>query len=174
MMQDPVILTLQLDEETAAFLDAEREKHFPAGLNNVPAHLTLFHNLPGAHFDEILKMIGRTAANQYAFPIKLSEVMRLGRGVAYRVSAPPLLPLRAKLVTAFGRWLSGQDRQGFRPHVTIQNKVTIQEASALHAHLSEGFSPIDGRAEGLQLWRYLGPRGRGTHWQPAGAFAFRD
>ncbi|MEX6634074.1 2'-5' RNA ligase family protein [Hyphococcus lacteus] len=172
-MDAPIIISLQFDEETSAFFEAQREKHYPTAINNVPAHLTLFHNLPGAHFDEVLQIIGRTSAIQYGFPISVTEVMRLGRGVAYRVSGPPLLPLRAKLVKSFGSWLTGQDRQGFRPHVTIQNKVSIQEAMALHAHLSKEFSPRSGWATGLQIWRYQGPRGRSGHWQPAGAFGFR-
>lgn len=42
------------------------------------------------------------------------------------------------------------------PHVTVQNKVAPQAARALLAELQAGFSPFTMRAEGLNLWRYLG------------------
>ena len=46
--QPPLILTLALDGATFAPLDALRRPHFPPERNLVPAHLTLFHALPGA------------------------------------------------------------------------------------------------------------------------------
>ena len=80
----------------------------------------------------------------------------LGRGVAYVLEAPGVAPLRAALARAWHERLTGQDRQGWRPHVTIQNKVTPAEASRLLALLQAGFSPFELRVEGLVVWRYLG------------------
>src|SRR5215217_6904909 len=44
---DPLVLTLALDAATAAWLEALRRAHFPPERNLVPAHVTLFHALPG-------------------------------------------------------------------------------------------------------------------------------
>ena len=108
----------------------------------------------------------------------VSGLMKLGRGVAYRIESEQLFELRAALARRFEPWLIRQDRERFRPHVTIQNKVSPAEASALYDRLSAGFEPFTARAEGLQFWFYEGGRNRdgayrpGT-WAPAGAMAFR-
>jgi 2'-5' RNA ligase len=94
-------------------------------------------------------------------------LMPLGRGVAYRIAAPELLALRRDLAGRFAPWLTGQDRERFRPHVTIQNKVTPQEARRTLERLEASFQPFTGRAEGLQIWHY-----RGGPWEPAGAVGF--
>ncbi|WP_208644854.1 2'-5' RNA ligase family protein [Mucilaginibacter kameinonensis] len=41
-----LILTLRLDEESQAFFDEMRKRHFPQERNFLKAHLTLFHQLP--------------------------------------------------------------------------------------------------------------------------------
>ena len=57
------------------------------------------------------------------------------------------------------RWrphLTRQDGQPFRPHVTVQNKVTTEVARATLDRLHAGFEPSTARAVGLVLWRYDG------------------
>ncbi|MBW1279601.1 2'-5' RNA ligase family protein, partial [Escherichia coli] len=61
-----------------------------------------------------------------------------------------------ELARSFAAVLTAQDRQGWRPHVTVQNKVTPETARALHADLAFGFTPFRFTAPGLLLWRYLG------------------
>lgn len=163
----PLILTLQMDAALTAHFEAMRQRHFPPELNRIPAHLTLFHQLPGEEEAEVVEIVAATAGRP-AFPVAVTGLMPLGRGVAYRVEAPPLLALRRDLATRFSRWLTGQDRQRFRPHVTIQNKVSPAEAKRTMAGLAAGFEPFGGWAEGLQLWRY-----EGGPWRAAGAIAFR-
>ncbi|MEM7567909.1 MAG: 2'-5' RNA ligase family protein, partial [Pseudomonadota bacterium] len=99
--------------------------------------------------------------------VEVNGLRMLGRGVAYTLRSRALDSVRADLSRAFKPWLTGQDREGFRPHVTVQNKVSSAEAKGLHAHLLAGFAPFDVRAEGIQLWHY-----RGGPWSPAGAIAF--
>jgi len=144
-----------------------RRTHFPPALNRIPAHLTLFHQLPGEEEAEVVEILARVA-RRVAFPVAVTGLRPLGRGVAYEIEAPPLLALRRDLATRFAPWLTGQDRQRFRPHVTIQNKVTPEEARATLARLSARFAPFGGWAEGLQLWRYVG-----GPWEAAGAIPFR-
>ncbi len=80
----------------------------------------------------------------------------LGRGVAFTLRSPELARLRERLAAAWRPWLGAQDRQPFRPHVTVQNKVAPDAARALHAELSAGFAPFAAQGRGLLLWRYLG------------------
>lgn len=165
-MADPIILTLQLDEKTAQLFEMARRTHFPPALNKIPAHLTLFHALPGADEARILKAIAG-AASRPPFPVAVDGLMPLGRGVAYRIASETLVTLRRTLADAFAEDLTRQDRERFRPHVTIQNKVTPEAARATLATLSEGFRPFTATAEGLQLWWY-----RGGPWAPLAAVPF--
>ena len=64
--------------------------------------------------------------------------------------------------------LTPQDAAGWRPHVTIQNKVSPAEARDLHALLSGAFRPRRVAIVGLAAWRY-----RGGPWEPLGRFIFR-
>jgi hypothetical protein len=64
-------------------------------------------------------------------------------------------------------WLTPQDSARIAPHVTIQNKVSPDEARALLRELEGEFRPFTGTAEGLDLWHY-----RGGPWEPARRFAF--
>ena len=52
--------------------------------------------------------------------------------------------------------LSAQDSSGWRPHVTVQNKVSNWEAQALLEALKAGFEPRPFGIRGLALHRYLG------------------
>lgn len=130
------------------------------------AHITLFHALPAAAADLVRADVADVA--RYApFEVEVAGVRSLGRGVAYELRSPELDALRAELA---GRWqehLSRQDAQGFRAHVTVQNKVSPEAARALLARLREGFAPGTARAEGLDLWRYAG-----GPWEPDGGAAF--
>lgn len=47
--QPPLTVTAALDEGAFAWFDDLRQSHFPRHRNKVPAHLTLFHALPGKH-----------------------------------------------------------------------------------------------------------------------------
>lgn len=165
-MTRPIIITLQFHAAAADFFEAERRRHFPPALNRIPAHLTLFHALPGEAQDEVMRACAETAARP-AFRVNVDGLMALGRGVAYAVSGGGLLTVRADLARRFDGMLTRQDREKFRPHVTVQNKVDPQEARALKAELERTFAPFTATAEGLQLWHY-----DGGPWSPIGAVGF--
>ena len=151
--QVPLILTLTLDEAAQARFDALRAAHFPPERNHLAAHVTLFHALPDvpAVRDHV-----RSAARRPAFPVRVTGLRSLGRGVAYVLEAPELTALRRELADGWEGLLTAQDRQRHAPHVTVQNKVTPEQARALLAELSAGFAPYDVTATGLASWRYLG------------------
>lgn len=167
-MQPPLIVTLQLDPATTEIFDRLRAAYFPPVINHLKAHLTLFHNLPGEEERAVLETLGRAALARMPFEMTVAGLMKLGRGTAFRVESAELLDLRAALAAAFERWLTKQDRQKFRPHVTVQNKVAPHEAAALFDHLSRDFSPFRATAEGLQLWRY-----EGGPWSPVAAIGLQ-
>lgn len=167
-MLKPLIVTLQLDAPSTDYFNRLRAQHFPAALNHIGAHVTLFHKLPGEEERAVLEALAREARWRGPFAVRVPGLMRLGRGAAFRIDSEALLTVRASLAAAFEPWLSGQDREKFRPHVTVQNKVSPAQAEALYEHLSRGFIPFDAVAEGLQLWRY-----EGGPWSPVAAVAFQ-
>ena len=58
----PLIVTLKLDAGAFVRLDALRRAHFPAALNRLSAHLTLFHHLPGERLAEVGDALAAVAA----------------------------------------------------------------------------------------------------------------
>ena len=164
-MADPLILTLDLGAHQARY-DALRHAHFPPRPYRLPAHLTLFHQLPGEEEAGVADHLDRVARAAAPLPLRFAEAMPLGSGVAIRVRSAAALALRAALAAHWADHLTPQDR-GFRPHVTIQNKVDAETARATLAAVAEGFEPHDGASPALLLWRY-----RGGPWEAAGRFAF--
>ncbi|WP_207459079.1 2'-5' RNA ligase family protein [Azospirillum sp. SYSU D00513] len=164
---EPLIVTLRMDEGSFRRLDGLRRAEFPTERNHIPAHLTLFHKLPGEEREAIADRLTELARGQTPIRLRATGLLFLGRGVAFSFEAPELVRLRKRLAWEWSGWLSPQDRQGFRPHVTIQNKVPPDRARALHERLQAGFEPFEVLGEGLLLWRYLG-----GPWQAAGDFPF--
>ncbi len=165
-MTSPLIVTLLLDDDAQQRFDRLRAAHFPVERNHLQAHVTLFHALPGEHLAEVRDELAAVAARP-PFEVAVTGVRFLGRGVALDLDADELTRLRARLAAAFGPWLTRQDQQWSRPHVTVQNKVEPAVARALHADLAAAFRPETVTARGLGLWRYLG-----GPWSPEAAFPF--
>jgi hypothetical protein len=82
--------------------------------------------------------------------------MDLGGGVAFRIVSEDLDAIREDLADAFHGMLGAQDQGGWRPHITIQNKVAVREARRLIEALEAGFVPRPLGVRGLGLHRYLG------------------
>ncbi|WP_174300674.1 2'-5' RNA ligase family protein [Caulobacter sp. S45] len=155
MSDAPLILTLKLDPVSFARFDGLRRAHFPPALNHIPAHLTLFHKLPGEGLTEVVGYLATSAA---VGPLQLraTGLRKLGRGTAFEITGAELKSFRARLAERWAEWLTPQDRQGFRPHVTVQNKVEPIMARALYDQLSDSFHPFDLQGVGVLVWRYLG------------------
>ena len=159
------ILTLHLDPASQTLFDTLRQRHFPPERNHIPAHLTLFHTLPGTR--QISAELAATAARTEPFPLSVTGLRSLGKGVAYTLSSPTLQALHKHLAAAFAEHLTPQDRQRLQPHIVIQNKVAPEAARTLLATLQPGFQPFKAEALGLDLWQYLcGP------WQHLETFPF--
>ena len=168
-MAQPLILTLKMDHRSQEYFDRQRELHFPPERNYLSAHLTLFHKLPGEHGGVISADLQDLCLRQTPFTLDATGLRFLGRGLAYELSSPKLMTLRRGLAERWRPWLGAQDRQGFKPHVTVQNKVSPEMARALHGQLQATFAPFEVEGLGLSLWRYLdGP------WEPAGTYLFAE
>jgi len=164
----PLILSLALDDRAFALLDGLRQAHFPPERNVLSAHLTLFHHLPGEREADVVAELDAACAEQPPLRLVSTDALFLGRGVAIGFEAPELLCLRERLAARWRPWLGAQDRQRFRPHVTVQNKVPPERARALAADLSATLPPLEATGEGLLLWRYLG-----GPWERVGSYPFR-
>jgi 2'-5' RNA ligase len=167
-MTQPLILTLQMDESSQEHFDRLRELHFPPERNYLNAHLTLFHKLPGEREAEISAELREVCRDQDPLVLAVTNLRFLGRGVAYELSSPELMTLRRRLAKRWQSWLGAQDRQGFKPHITVQNKVPSEQARALHEQLQASFSPFEVESLGLSLWRYLGGPWEKTDTYPFG------
>lgn len=159
-------MTALFDAQSFATLDGLRRRYFPPALNRVPAHATLFHHLPGEALREIVERLREACAGTAPLPFAMAQTRFLGRGVALAIDCPALVRLRAGLAAAWADRLTAQDRQGYRPHATVQNKVRAEEARATLRQV-EALLPMAGRIEGLALWHY-----RGGPWEAAGRFPF--
>ena len=157
MTTAPLILTLTLDADSQAFFDEQRRRYFPAKINYLSAHLTLFHALPGAEYAAIWADIEAVAANQAGpLPLQVTGLKFMGRGVMYTLDNAALPALHRHLQRQWAPWLTPQDKQGLRPHITVQNKVDPAVARTLHEELSAGFQPFTAEGTGLALWAYKG------------------
>jgi 2'-5' RNA ligase len=158
-----------MDESSQEYFDRLRELHFPPERNYLSAHLTLFHKLPGEREAEISTDLHEICHEHEPLILTATGLRFLGRGVAYELSSPKLSALRRELARNWEPWLGAQDRQGFKPHVTVQNKVSPERARILRQELQATFTPFEIEGLGLSLWRYLGGR-----WERAGTYLFRS
>ncbi len=159
----PLIVTAALDPASQQRFDELRRRHFPPERNHLAAHVTLFHALPGQEEPAVRADPADVVDDGY--DVEVTGVRFLGRGVAYELRSPELQRVRGKLARRWAGWLTPQDRQGFRPHVTVQNRVPPDVARRLQVELAASFAPYVVRVEGLALWRYLG-----GPWEPAARF----
>ena len=163
---DPLIMTALFDPQSFALLDGLRRRYFPAAQNRVPAHATLFHHLPGADLRAVVERLRADCAATAPLPFTVAFTRFLGRGVAYEIDCPGLVKLRAGFAAAWKGRLTAQDGQGYKPHATIQNKVSGEEARRARPEL-DALLPITGEVVGVALWHY-----RGGPWEEAGRFSF--
>ena len=166
-MAGPLILTAELGPAEFAWLDAQRRAHFPPERNRLPAHLTMFHALPPSALDEVRSRLAALARGKPP-RAQIAGLLNLGGGVAYRIHSPELEDMRAELADGFHGLLSAQDAAGWRPHVTIQNKVEPKAARRLHAVLTADFEPRALAIPAFALHEY-----RGGPWAPLGRWPFR-
>ena len=166
-MAGALIVTAELAAEDFAWLEGLRRRHYPPERNRVPAHLTMFYSLAPSAEDEARRRLAGQSARP-APPARIAGLMDLGGGVAFRVVSDELDAIRDELADDLHGLLGAQDSGGWRPHVTIQNKVAPKLARELLGSLERDFRPRPLRIAGLGLHRYLG-----GPWETLGVWKFR-
>jgi hypothetical protein len=162
----PLILTLTLNDDAFSFFTALRSQYFPAERNFLEAHLTLFHKLPNNQ-PQIIKSIEAVCVVQRIITLAVVRVVNIGYGVAYEIKSQELSTLHRNLQMQWQSWLSPQDNQKLRPHITVQNKVPPQIAKELQRKLSAEYWPKSIYGVGFTLWEY-----HGGPWKEIQQFSF--
>lgn len=163
----PIIVSALFGPEDFAWLNGLRKAHFPPERNQLDAHLTLFHHLPPSVEAELRDRLARLT--RCPPPATTADsLINLGRGVAIRIRSPELCAIQDELADAFAGLLTPQDAAGWRPHVTVQNKVRPAEARELYETLAADFRPRSVQIIGLAAWWY-----RGGPWEMLSRHAFR-
>jgi hypothetical protein len=127
----------------------------------------VFHALAPSAEREIRDRLADIAAGP-APAAQIAGIMDLGGGVALRVVSDELDALRDGLAHDLHGLLGAQDSAGWRPHVTIQNKVSSKIARELVRSLEKELKPRPLRIAGLGLHRYLG-----GPWETLALYKFR-
>lgn len=165
----PLILTAKLDETAQTSFDALRQRYFPAHRNLVPAHLSLFQQLPGRNLQQVRADLEEVCSEFAPFAARVDGLRFLGKGVAYTLDSPELRALHRQLSRGWEPFLEAQDLQGLSAHITVQNKVSPHDARRLYEYLDANFAPTVAVVEGVSLWRYLG-----GPWETVQDFLFSD
>lgn len=164
------VLTLLTTSKLEATMDALRKQYYAPYLNRLPAHLTLFHALPGSKLvDSVLPTITSVVAKTSPYLIYAANTTRMARGVL--VSAHHLSPvnwtksIHGEMRHAWWEFLSKQDRAKVQLHWTVMNKMQDvakvgKAAAEIEAMLKEKNArpetqrDVQGSVEGLVLWKY--------------------
>ncbi|RKS77533.1 2'-5' RNA ligase [Motilibacter peucedani] len=164
--QAPIVVSARLDATAQEFFDTLRRRHFPADRLVVGAHLTLFHAIPGDALGEVLADL-RDCVPSGPVTAPVRPPRSLGRGVAYDLDAPALVELHRRLRERWAPLLTRQDAQPLRPHVTVQNKVTPEQARRTLELLAAQERPAAAVSDGVEVWRYVG-----GPWEPVTTVEF--
>jgi hypothetical protein len=162
-----LIVTAEIAPRDLAWLDELRRAHYPVERNQLSAHLTMFHAVPPSAEAELRSTVARFGRGPPP-RARIQGLIDLGDGVAFRVASTELDSIRTELASDLRGLLSAQDSGGWRPHVTIQNKVSSKEARALLLALRRDFQPRPIAISGLGVHRYLG-----GPWERLATYAFR-
>ena len=164
----PLIVTAEMPPDLFSWANQLRQDHFPPERNFLKAHVTLFHALPPSCEGELRDCLKQIVRENPPVPARLVGVMKLGKGTALKLDSEGMIAIWRELTDRFHGMLTPQDEHEPRLHVTLQNKVSIEEAKALQAELTPRVEPRDFAFTGLQLHAY-----RGGPWEELGRFAFR-
>uniref|UniRef100_S0DEW7 2'-5' RNA ligase family protein n=1 Tax=termite gut metagenome TaxID=433724 RepID=S0DEW7_9ZZZZ len=163
----PIIVTALIDDADFHHFDRLRRAHFPPKRNQLPAHLTMFHHLMPSLEHELKQRLSAETRGVPKPAARVGGLLPLGSGVAFRIDSPALEEIRGRLADAFGPLLTPQDAAGWRPHITVQNKVSAAQAKALLSELDADFTPRPIAIAGLASWWY-----RGGPWAPLSRHMF--
>lgn len=166
-MAGSLIVTAEIAPRDFSWIEGLRRAHYPFDRNRVPAHLTIFHALPPSAEAELRHRLAKMVQRRPP-EAQIAGLLDLGGGVAFRVVSSDLDRMREELAVDLHGLLGAQDSSGWRPHVTIQNKVPPKVARALKEQLERSFAPRALAISGLAIQRYAG-----GPWEQAALYPFR-
>ena len=168
MKPDPLIVSAVLTPTPRPTSTRSVAAWYPSDRLQVGAHITLFHALPGARLEEFRAALAKLVERPRP-QLHVGEPFKMGRGVGLRLQSSALEGLRAAIARRVADDLTKQDARRWHPHVTIQNKVTPEEARRTLETVRESHTEYDTHVDALALWHY-----RGGPWEAAGEFRFDD
>lgn len=155
--QQPFVLTLRLDSAAEKLLTGLRTKYFPSHRNFLAAHITLFHALPAESQPHYARILNEITQSTPSFTVGLKNPFMLGKkGVGINVASFKLREFHKELQSRFldaKVVLTEQDERSLRAHVTVQNKVSLNEAEHTLKEVKGEFQEQGAKAEGLTVWR---------------------
>lgn len=163
----PIVVSALFGAGDDGWLQELRRAHYPPERNLVPAHLTLFRQLPPSAEAELSRRLALCAAAPPP-PATVAGIVDLGEGTALRIDSDALEAMRDDLAGALHGLLTPQDQAPWRPHVTVQNKVEPREARRLQQRLRATLLPRPLHIRALAAWRY-----RDGPWHKIRDFPFR-
>jgi len=164
----PLIVTAMLPDDLHSWATGLRRDYFPPERNYLEAHVTLFHALPPSSESELRDCLATLVRDHPPVPARLCGIMKLGKGTALKLESEGMVSLWEDLADRFHGLLTPQDEHRPRLHVTIQNKVSLEEAKALQAELGPLVTPRDFTFAGFALHAY-----RGGPWEHLKSWRFR-
>ncbi len=163
----PLILTLRFDAGSFEHFDAMRRRHFPPARNMIPAHLTLFHKLPGDRWPDIHSDLTEVARHTAPVPLTAESIplprLRLGLCAAFRGFEGAEARTRRALVRPPGT----AGRRRFLPARDDPEQGARSGGEGALRRAEGSFVPFEAQGTGLLLWHY-----RGGPWEPAGEYTF--
>ena len=163
----PLLVIAELPPDVLAWADAMRRAYFPPERNRLRAHVTLFHAFPPSVEAELRETLADLAAAQPP-QARITGLMKLGGGTALAVDCPDLVDLHGHIAQRMHGLLTRQDAQPLKLHITIQNKVSSEEARALQAKLAPALELREFRFPAFGLYAY-----EEGLWRPIRSFSFR-
>ncbi|MEL7446206.1 MAG: 2'-5' RNA ligase family protein [Pseudomonadota bacterium] len=167
-MANPFIVTAALPQDLQGWSDTLRREYYPPERNHLHAHVTMFHSFAPSLLEELRDFLPRITGEFAPPEAQIKGIMDLGKGTAIAIESAPLLALRAMIAEHFHGSLTDQDLYEPRPHITIQNKVSKEDARALQAYLAPSIEPRSFAFPALELHLY-----EGGPWQHVKRAAFR-
>ena len=164
----PFIVTAELPPDIFAWANSLRTEHFPPERNQLEAHVTLFHSFAPSLREELRGHLPRLAGEFAPPAARITGLMDLGKGTALAIRSEGMMAIRGHIADHFHGALTAQDLHEPRLHITIQNKVTKDEARALQSALGDQQLERDFAFSGLGLHLYLG-----GPWEAQGRWRFR-
>jgi hypothetical protein len=163
----PLLITAELPPDLFAWADAVRRAHYPPQRNRLGAHVTLFHGLPPSADGEVRRLLAMLSAREPP-AAHIAGLMDLGRGTAFAVESPALVALHEEMAEHLHGIIQQRDARSLKLHITVQNKVSRDEAKALQRELAQTLDSRPFRFRGLALSHW-----RDDLWRMAQLYRFR-